>query len=236
MLAKIISKLKSTRFGLSALTLAAVNVLLLTGVCVVLIDGTQADAILATAGKEVTGASVDMQIPTFASDLEVIQAQPIFHVSRSFYVPPDPATLAVQVVPPDYRIGGAMALPMKPVIVYLVHNQTGARARVQKGDVLDGWQVEEATSQRVALVQDGHRAELGSAKPTGAAPGMVSAMFTPPANAGNAPQGGLRILSAGPSAGGSAQGHANPNSNANALPKAPPGGVGARLYRPPPGQ
>jgi hypothetical protein len=228
---KMITRIRSLRFGSSALALAVINLLLLGGLLVILIDGTQTESILATAGKAPVDTSIDIQVPALATDLEVIQAQPIFHASRSFFVPADPAALAVQLAPPDYRIAGAMALPKKPVIAFLVHNQSGARIKVQKGDVIESWEVVDVSSQRVALSQNGRLAEIGSAKPMSPMAGMQAATTSVPSNTG---QGGLRILSAGSSSGGQTRGVANANSNT--LPKAPPGGVGARLYRPPPGQ
>jgi hypothetical protein len=222
--------------------LVAVNVILVGSLLALAINGTQADAILATAGKENNTTAIDIQVPTVASNLDVIQSQPIFHITRSFYVPPDPTTVVVQTPPPDYRLVGVMTLPNRPINAFLVNGQTGVRSRVQKGDTLEGWTVEDVSNQRVALSLDGRHAEIGTAKLSPGAPGMQVAGSQPGAMMPTLPivpmlptaQGGLRILSAGPGRVNSAQGLSN--STPSRLPPAPPGGVGARLYRPPPSE
>jgi len=228
MFSSLFARIRTLRFGLGTIAIAALNLLLAIILLAVVIRGTQADAILATVGKTKAAALIDIQVPTLASNLDLIQAQPIFHASRSFYVPPDPASLAVQLITPDYRIVGAMSLPSKPTIVFLLHNQSGTRTKVQRGDMLDGWVVDEASNQHVVLSQNGQHAEISTAKQPGTTtPGMQAAVTT--TQTPSAAQGGIRILS-----GGTARSF--PGANAGALPKGPPGGVGARLYRPPPGQ
>src|SRR5712671_477523 len=139
MSAGTLSILRALRFDLGTVTLAALNLVFLATLVAVLAGGTETKAILTASGKQAASTPLDIQVPAETANLDVIQTQALFHASRTFYVPPDPAAVAVNVAPPDYRIVGAMSLPNKPTIAFLVHSQSGARSKVQKGDTLDGW-------------------------------------------------------------------------------------------------
>jgi hypothetical protein len=220
------------------------NTALLVGLIVRWSMGTNVDSILHAAPKKVVLPTIDFQVPQLAVSFDVIQSQPLFHESRQFYVPPDPTLVAAQLMPPDYHFVGAMTLPKQSPIALLVHNQTGARTKVQRGDQLDGWKVEAVDNKHVKLSLDGHEAELGASVPgvavaqnaigpatpvmtQGITQGVTQGLTHVPAMHTDAPASGVRVLS-----GGATRAY----SSATPLPPAPPGGVGARLYRPPPGQ
>jgi hypothetical protein len=220
------------------LTLGGVALALLSVWLWALLSGTQAQAILATPPKKMEIAATSLDSPTSVVDFEVIQARPLFHQSRTYYVPPDPEAMQARLTPPDYRIVGAMAMPKQPLAAILLNNQTGARLKVAVGDILDGWTVEEVTDKRVALTMDGHHQELGTGSNSSAqVPATGFGLRSVPRtsgtqNANSAAQtdgapGIVRTLSGGsqqtsPSAGGANSGNRSNND-------------GARLYRPPTG-
>ncbi len=249
---KLSEALRVSRSNPSALLLVGVNMTLAVLLAITLFSGTEVDSLLATPDQKISSALIDWQPPPSAAvNFDVIQSQPLFHSSRMFYVPPDPAAGLTMTPPPDYRVAGAMALPNKPVTVFLVHNQSSERAKVQKGDVLEGWAVEEASNKLVVLSMNGRRAELTAGKPSGvstpvaqssavpavgavagAQTGLQKVSLASTTNAGSTAgdsQGGVRILSGGSSRAFSA-------STSNAAPKPSPEDIGVRLYRPPPTQ
>lgn len=113
----------------------------------------------------------------------------VFHKSRSFYVPPPPP-VNVQ-PPPDYRLVGSMTFPGRPASAVLAHAQSGTRARVAVGDVLEGWTVASVTSKIVTLQLDGRSASIVA---SGAAQGSGLTMVSGAMNVPSASTSSVRVL------------------------------------------
>jgi hypothetical protein len=153
-----------------------------------------ADEIKAAAEHARIPAVPELPVAVAPPSFDGLEAQAVFHKSRSFYVAP--ATPVVVQPPPDYRMVGLMALPSRPPSAVLLNNQSNARVRVAVGDQLDGWNVAEVSARGV-VVQLGERtAQItsttrpanggivitpGSQASTTAAPGMVRVLGTPSA-------------------------------------------------------
>jgi hypothetical protein len=172
------------------------------------------------AAAATAAAPVIPQLPAslVPASFDGLQAEAVFHKSRSFYVAP--ASPAAQLPPPDYRMVGLMAVPNRPPSAVLLHNQSNTRIRVAAGDQLDGWSVSEVSAKRV-VVQLGERtAEINSS--TRATVGGIVVTSSNQASPPTASPGMVRVLAA--PAGTSPA----PPPRANVTVDAAP-----RLYRPP---
>lgn len=163
-------------------------------------------------------AAVELPLALAPVSFDGLQAQAVFHKSRSFYVAP--AAPVTQQPPPDYRMVGLMALPNQPASAVLLNNQSNARIRVAVGDQLDGWNVSDVTARRVVVQLGDRTAEINSTT-RAAAGGMVA---TPGSQASvTASPGMVRVLGT-PHATTPPASPQRPNSAVDSAP---------RLYRPP---
>lgn len=228
-------KLKVDQLSVRRFLLILINASLLAYVSYLVLKKTSVEGIL--AAQPVTIASEQrLLVPSVATNFDVIQSQALFHESRQYFTQPDPTTVVMEVAPPDYRFAGAMTLPKQPIMAMLVNNQTGVRSKVKQGDTLDGWLVESVGAKSIMLSLNGKQIEVSaqssgqySGQSSGQSSGLRSGIQAVPmsALASSAPSNGIRVLSGGASRG---------VQSGSALPPAPPGGVGARLYQPPPSE
>lgn len=217
------------RLPLPTLGLGAVLFTLVSAIVFVLVNGTRADALLATPARAVEPFVFEGPLARGAADLAAIQSQPLVHASRAFYEPP--AEQAPAAPPrPDYRLAGAMILPGKPAVAVLTERNGGKTTRVKRGDELAGWRVASVDRKQVVLTWGNERAEITSGIPAMGPVTMAGATSTP-GNSGlkrvpivrqrvSAVNAGPRSLSA---TGNSDGGSAGPADSE------PP-----RLFRPPP--
>jgi hypothetical protein len=178
------------------------------------------EQVKAAAATATQPAVPKVPAPLAPTSFDGLQAQAVFHKSRSFYVAP--ASPSLQQPAPDYRMVGLMAMPKRPPSAVLLHNQSNVRVRVAAGDQLDGWSVAEVNAKRV-VVQLGERtAEINSATRvlTG---GIVVTSSNQPSSTSASP-GMVRVLG-------------TPSVAPSAPPAPPPANVtvdaATRLYRPP---
>lgn len=179
---------------LFTVVLAMLNVALLWMIGAQLIGAPSLrEEVKAAAAAAAAPAILELPVPVVPTSFDGLQAQAVFHKSRSFYVAP--SSPSSQQPPPDYRMVGLMAVPNRPPSAVLLSNQSNVRVRVAAGDQLEGWSVAEVSAKRV-VVQLGERtAEINSAtrptaggivvtssnqpSPTGASPGMVRVLSAP---------------------------------------------------------
>lgn len=206
------------RVPLVTLLLCAVNAALALALGWRVLHGSQRQELVTAAPRATPATFASLDLPALTA-IDSIQAQAIFHTSRSFYVPP------VQTVvqpPPDYRLVGSMSIPGKPPSAVLMHAQSGARMRVAKGDQLEGWTVTEVVPGRVTVQLGDRSTEITAARQASSGMSMVVSQPPVPTTAAAA-AGGVRVL------GGGMNSSARPVSQpATTLNEAP------RLYRPPP--
>lgn len=185
----------SARVPVVTVVLGAANLVAACLVVTQLWRGSQRDE-LAHASEEhtvVPAIARDMPAPV---ELGAVQAQAVFHKSRSFYIAP--LTQVVEQPPPDYRFAGSMSIPNRPPSAVLMHNQTNARTKVGVGDQLEGWMVAEVGPGRVVMRLGERSAEITSTSRNqgGSGIGMtVTSGMNVPA-AASAPPGMVRILGA----------------------------------------
>lgn len=149
------------RFRITTAVLVAVNVGLAVLLAGRLLHGTQKEAIRASERESRTAPEVSLSLPDNSVDLSGIQAQAVFHVSRSFYVPPEPATL--QITAPDYKFTGSMSVPGRGRTAVLTRAQTSERVKVAVGDMVDVWTVRDIGPRSVTLAMNDREVEITSA-------------------------------------------------------------------------
>lgn len=206
----------SARVPLLTLLLCAVNAALAVALGWRLMHGSQRHELVAATAQK-TSLTFESLDPPAVTPVDSIQAQAIFHASRSFYVPP--VETVVQ-PPPDYRLVGSMSIPGKPPAAVLIHSQTGERMRVAKGDQLEGWTIADVAPGRVTM-QLGERSAEITTTARQVAPGMSVIVTQPVRTTSAAAPGGVRVL-------GGTNPSAQPVSQRATTLEAP------RLYRPPP--
>lgn len=209
------------RVSLITGALVALDVALAAMVGIQWVLGSQHDALLSARGEVQTTSMLKLDAPQTSSDMEIVQAQALFHKSRRFYVAPAPSV--VEQALPDYRLTGSMATPNRPVTAILVNNQTNARIKVTAGDQLDGWTVANVEARRVVIQSGDRSAEIAATTParTGGLTTISNAQPQPVAVAPSS--GGVRVLSG---SGGMPSAPRPANSAASES-------VAPRLYRPP---
>jgi len=217
-----------TRFRRSTALLAVANLVLMGALAETLLHGSKARLILAIAPDATTSKKVALDVPGRSIDFLAVQSAAAFYETRQFYVPP-----IVESKPPrpDFRLVGTMALPQKPMVAMLVHNQTGIQSKVRKGEQLEGWTVISVEPKRVLLQLGDDQLEVNtksggslSGSPTNAVQASASVGEM---SSGNVPSGGVRVLgSPAPAQGNSMQG------SSGMMLRAP--SSESRLYRPPP--
>jgi hypothetical protein len=226
--------------GIGTLLLCAANLALLFNLLWLLASGSSVGRISSASATAAEPVAVDLNLPATSVNLDAIVAAPLFHPSRTVFKALDAAETSAQLAPPDYRIVGTIAFPKQPLAVILIHNQTGARSKVQEGDVLEGWTIDAVASQQVLLSLNGRQTQIGVSKnaTTASGPNGIAASFsivpTPTGSVptaseptGSAPAS-IRVLSDG-------RARNTPTNATNTTTASQPGNGGARLYRPPPG-
>jgi hypothetical protein len=213
-------------------SLLAINVACALALLSLWISGTRTAEILGAPAAKFSSDAAPFELSVSAVDLDNIQQQVLFHASRAFYVPPPPENVVVEMPSPDFRFAGSMTFPQQSPVAFLIHNQTGIRSKVKQGDQLEGWTVTAVDNRQVILSLDSRQVSIHSKTQqdlqSPAALSSSNSNWTPPAQ----PQAGVRVLSGGTPRAQSSSSMAAPQSP----PPAPPGGIGARLYRPPPAQ
>lgn len=207
------------RVPLSMLLLIILNGCLATAVGWRLLEGSLRQQLLhaEAAGSDVTFSAIDAPA---VGNID-IQARPIFHQSRSFYVAPPPQV--VQQPPPEYRLTGSMSIAGKSSAV-LIHGVTGARTSVSLGDEVEGWTVAAIEPGKVTLQFADRVAEITSrSSPQGRGVTVVGAQASNQTSLAPAPgTNGVRVL--GNSSSSAPTSQSATNDSANPAP---------RLYRPP---
>ena len=208
------------KLPLFTVLLAAINVLLLWAIGAQLFGGPRLEEqVKAAAAAAKMPAVPELPAALAPTSFDGVQAQAVFHKSRSFYVAP--ASPITQQPPPDYRMVGLMALPNRPPSAVLVNNQSNARLSVVVGDQVEGWSVAEVTAKRVVLQLGDRTAEINSAS-RAASGGMV---ITPGSQASTTSSPGMvRVLGTSAAPRAAAPMQPPPNTPADSAP---------RLYRPP---
>lgn len=150
------------RIPLSTVVLGILNAAAAGVLIARIVAGSQVEALQATQAqaRPASVAPVDETGPPV--DFGAIQAQAVFHKSRSFYVPP--AMPLQEQPPPDYRFAGSMVLPNGGATAVLIHNQSSVRTKVASGDQLEGWTVTEVGSKRVIVTLGERTVEIGAAR------------------------------------------------------------------------
>lgn len=178
----------NARLPLVTLALAATNGLLAVALMWRLLTGSAvAEIEQVTPGP--TQVTPHSWAPPPRIPLDNLTALAVFHKSRNFYVAPPPP-VNVQ-PPPDYRLVGSMTFPGRPASAVLAHAQTGTRARVAVGDVLEGWSIASVTSKVVTLQLDGRSASIVA---SGGAQGSGLTMVSGAMNVPAASTGSVRVL------------------------------------------
>lgn len=210
---------------LPLITVAVVNVAAASLVAVQLWNGSQRDQLAGAESMQIPVAGAVHELPA-ATIFDAVQAQAVFHKSRSFYVAPQAPV--VQQPAPDYRYAGSMSIPNRPASAVLTHNQTSARMKVAVGDQLEGWTVADVRPGKV-VVQLGDRMAEITATARGQAGGTASGITMTSGmqlmniqSAAPAPSAGMVRVLGTPGASPGIAPRANAASN-----EAP------RLYRPP---
>jgi hypothetical protein len=174
--------------------LAVLNVALVWAIGAQLIGSPSIrEEVRAAAATAAAPVIPELPVPVMPTSFDGLQAQAVFHKSRSFYVAP--ASPSAQQPLPDYRMVGLMAVPNRPPSALLLHNQSNARVRVAAGDQLEGWSVAEVSAKRVVLQLGARTSEINSAtraaasglvitssnqsSPTVASPGVVRVLGAP---------------------------------------------------------
>jgi len=208
------------RFPLFTVLLAVLNVALAWAIGVQLLGAPRiGEQVQAAAATATAPALPELPAARMPASFDGLQAQAVFHKSRSFYLAP--ASPIAQQPPPDYRMVGLMALPNRPPSAVLLNNQSNVRVRVTVGDQVEGWSVVEVSARSV-VVQLGERtAEINSAARLTAG-GLVSTPGSQVSATVAAP-GMVRVLGAPAT---STQTAAPARTN-------PPADSAPRLYRPP---
>ena len=208
------------RFPLFTILLALLNVMLAWAIGEQLLGepGLDKQVKVAAAAAKMPAAP---ELPALLApaSFDGLQAQAVFHKSRSFYVAPPPT---VQEPTPDYRMVGLMALPNRPPSAVLMSNQSNARIKVAVGDQLEGWNVAEVSAKKVVIQLGDRTIEISSAS-RGTSGGMVAVPGSQASTSGS--PGMTRVLEVPVAPGqGPAPAQPRPNSTADSAP---------RLYRPP---
>lgn len=142
------------------LLLGALNIAIGAGVLLLVFGGTRAAELLATPGKPPAALKIELANAPPQADLAAIQAQPLMHSTRAFYVPPPPNAAPVAPPLPEYRLAGSFISPNKPAVALLA-NPNGTTRRVHKGDDVDGWSVQSIEGKRVVLRWQEQTREIG---------------------------------------------------------------------------
>jgi hypothetical protein len=206
------------RLPLFTVLLGSANVGLAAWLAVRAFTGWSLDALTTEESPMRTVEAVPTVAPA-APSFDSIQAQAVFHKSRSFYIAPE--SPVAQQPPPDYRLAGSMAVPNQPRSAVLVGNRSNARVKVVVGDLLEGWTVAEVTPTHV-VVQLGERTEQIGTSTRSQPGGMRLISSDQPAPPPSAPENGMvRVLESS-----AAAPRTTPQTNA-------PADSAPRLYRPP---
>ncbi len=168
----------------------------------------------------VSASEIDVLVRS--ENLAIVGTQPVFHRTRQFVRPPDPAAVDLRPPPPSYQFAGAMLLPGKPPLAYLRGAQASQSTKVSVGEILEGWTVQAIEPRAVVLAFEGETITIGSAQAPAA--GIV-AVAPRAASSEPAPSGGLRVLGT-PAQGGRS---ASPPPGARPVQERKP-----RTYQPPP--
>jgi hypothetical protein len=167
------------RFSISqvrplTIALFAINAGLLTLTIWRISVGTQTKLLLATAPKPVVITKMEFAAGGEKPALVLIQGQPLFHASRHFFVPLDPAATSVTPPIPDCRLVGTFVIPGKPDVALLTYNTSGASMKVRPGDELDGWTVKSVERTRVVISFGDHESQIsGEQHVQSSTPGLV---------------------------------------------------------------
>lgn len=199
------------RVSLSAAALLALNIALAGGITMRLVAGSHVEAMLAATHARRPLTSLNLA-PPLSSDFSAVQAQAVFHRSRSFYVAP--AAPAVEQPPPDYRFAGSMSIPSQGPTAILIHNQTNTSRKVSRGDVLDGWTVADIGPRKVVVTLGERSTEI----PAAASAGTGLIVVSSPAAGSTPSPGGIRVLGTS---------HSEPRTSQIVIPPE------ERVYRPP---
>lgn len=123
-------------------------------------EGTQTQALLATAPHEASPAADRLTPSQRALNSASLQSDPLFYQTRRSYVPPPPASAPAAPPRPDFKLVGTFVIPRMPTIALLAETATGALRKVKPGDDVNGWTVQAVETRRVILAYASQSVEL----------------------------------------------------------------------------